>query len=640
MVIGVAQWTMIVTTLLALILVRSLRTQIRTDSPESYDKIANGLIFLALASLARVYQGLGLFEGVPFLSETVFFDLAYWIVVIPGSTLIIGGVANWLPLARLHRRYNKTKIERLDLLRKIEQLIGVETRLDAIMTTGLQYMTQQMSLLAAAAYKRSPSTSRLNLVAATGLMAEETDLLGRAGVRLASRWGDRAAMSGSLGRHAVELPSELTPPNLTLPLAVAKREAGFLLFWYDDDANLDADDLLTLRLAVDLIGRKVDNDRLLLRQRYNADRDLWYGRLETSIAAAGDTRTRFSALVTLLRERCAFNFASLSVVAPGAETMTRYSCGADNGTLVEYRLACPGRDQVTGSAFQDSREICLPQLEVECQPEPNEVLMAGPVGSLIAIPFSINEQTRGVLTLAASGQYGFGLRFREDLGQLKTELAAVAWPGLLQATARQGTGYLDRVKKLSETIGAAESASDRFEAVARFVSDELDADLVRISMLDQSGPFLESKALISSVPMSAMVPANGQMILSLMPLHEQVIRTGEQAFLEGPRLAEAMSGIEARQSFIGQVASVLLLPVRTSGAVRGIVSIASLNPARPLRLDGPTGLMLDTAVNLLGVSFGGQASLPAERFDERARRAGRTASRLDTIVETESPVPF
>jgi hypothetical protein len=640
MVIGVAEWTMAVTTLLALIMVRSLRTQIRTNSTESYDKIANGLIFLALASLARIYQSLGLFEGVPFLSETVFFDLAYWIVVIPGTALIVGGVANWLPLARLHRQYNKTKIERLDLLRKIEQLIGVETRLDAILSNGLQYMTQQMSLSAAVAYKRSASTSRLTLAAATGDLADEADHLSRATVKLASRWSNRANPSGSLGRHAVELPSELEPPNLTLPLTVAKREVGFLLFWYDEDSNLDSDDLLTLRLAVDLLGRKIDNDRLLLRQRYAASRDEWFNRLEKSVHGGGDTRARFSKLVTFLRERCAFGFASISVVAGKTDTMTRYSCGPESGLLVEHNLVRPQRHQATGPAFEDDREVCLQGLDSDTQPERNEVLAAAPIGSLVAIPFSIDERSRGVLTLAATDRYSFGLRFREDLAGLKTVLAAVAWPVVLQAAIAGETRYLEQARMLSETVAVAESESVRLEAVARLISDETDADLVRISQVDESGSFLESKALISTVPMSGMVPANGQMILSLMPLHEQVLRTGEQLQLEGPNLGADLSEIEARQSFMGQVASVLLLPVKSVGKCRAVVSIASLNPGRPLRMNRQTNLLLDTAAAVLGVSLGSQAFPPIDGNIRRARTIDRAGGRLAAIADKESPVPF
>ena len=137
-----ADWPMSVFLLIALVLVRGFQKQIKTVSTRSYDNIAGGLVVLVIAAVARIYHATGLLESVPFLSETVFFDLAYWIGVITGATLVISGVADWLPLARDYRRYHRSRIEHLDLLRKVEQLVGVENRVETVLSTTLQYMVE------------------------------------------------------------------------------------------------------------------------------------------------------------------------------------------------------------------------------------------------------------------------------------------------------------------------------------------------------------------------------------------------------------------------------------------------------------------------------------------------------------------
>jgi hypothetical protein len=130
------------------------------------------------------------------------------------------------------------------------------------------------------------------------------------------------------------------------------------------------------------------------------------------------------------------------------------------------------------------------------------------------------------------------------------------------------------------------------------------------------------------------------MILSLMPLHRQVLNAGERLHLEGPALAAALSDIEARQSLLESVTSMLLLPVKMNGECRGVVSAASLNPARPIRMNRQIQLLTDAAAGILGTALARPVVKPVESLIESTRAVDRMARRLDPAVEAESPVPF
>ena len=140
------EWFAVGFFLVSLILFRQCEKPIKAESVEGYRRLMGGLILLSLTALARLYQSIGMLQQVPFLSETIFFDLVYWVMVIAGGAMIVSGAAHWLPLARQNKQLSQVRIDRLDLLRRIEQLIGVENRLDTILTHALQYMIEASNL--------------------------------------------------------------------------------------------------------------------------------------------------------------------------------------------------------------------------------------------------------------------------------------------------------------------------------------------------------------------------------------------------------------------------------------------------------------------------------------------------------------
>jgi DMSO/TMAO reductase YedYZ heme-binding membrane subunit len=119
--------------LLSLIAVSRFRQHLTADDKDSYRNVVAGLALLATVSLANVYSGLGLLVRIPFLSEPLFFRLLFWIGMITGLTFLISGATSWVPLSRSYRQYNKERIDRLELLKKVEQLLRVESRLPVIL---------------------------------------------------------------------------------------------------------------------------------------------------------------------------------------------------------------------------------------------------------------------------------------------------------------------------------------------------------------------------------------------------------------------------------------------------------------------------------------------------------------------------
>ena len=141
---------------------------------------------------------------------------------------------------------------------------------------------------------------------------------------------------------------------------------------------------------------------------------------------------------------------------------------------------------------------------------------------------------------------------------------------------------IDLIEK-SDFIGKLE-AGEIGEAVLRV---EIEADAVRISTIDSSEVFMESQAMElqrssdgmlptrGMIPANGMIPVNGTMVLSLMPRHEEVIRTARTIQARTGDSIGLMSEMEMNQLFDPSVRTACLVPISGDNRVIGIVSLSA-----------------------------------------------------------------
>jgi len=612
MTVGLADWMVVGFFLVALILIRRFQHQIRAESLEGYRRAAGGLSFLSLAALSRLYFGLGWFEGVPFVSETLFFDLAYWIVVIAGGALLVTGVAEWLPLARSRRRYSADRIARLELLRRVEQLVGVENRLDNVLANTLHYMREAMSLTSGAVFKLSAAGDRLTMVASTSGFPVEPHLLEQTiRLRMRDHWGERSP--AAVGRRLLEvLPPELDRPILSLPIEVRQHSVGFFVFWDKAGREIDTDDRLILRLAVDVIARKIDMDRLVIHNRSNLDRQLWFEQMDATVAEAADTRQRFVALARGLARQASFDTLAVTVMTPDSRGLVRYTYGTSGQVLVEKGRSPVSPEAVTAPAFHSGQTVVHHDLTPDRQPTRDEIITPGAVRSILAVPIPIGDHGRIVVTLAAERRGAFGSTVQALIRRLRPIIVSVVLPDIVEATSRRDLRRLEKLTRLVQMSAEPEPEKAVLQAVACLAAEESGADLVRIALLDESGKFLESKALAATVPLQGMIPADGQMILSLMPLHERALQTGQPQFVGSAPGSSALTDIEARQAFTEGVGAAAIVPLVNAGESTGVISMAGLKP--------DSSLVVDSRMQLFAEALAAAAALKMTSFEAGERR--------------------
>ena len=276
--------------LAALIVISRLEKQISAVSRESYRLVAGGISVFALVALAALFRGLGMFGRLPFLSEAVFFDLITWIFAITGSIFVLSGLSTWLPLARKEKEAGEKSIRRLALIRKVEQLLGVESRLDAVLSATAKYMVSHFDLRFGAVYKYSDRKKQLRFVAATSKapsIASRLELASSAPERLERL---RKGRPTDLTRLFDEASGKLKNPKAVLPISIDGQPTGFFVLWAGEETELEGDDLMTLKLAIDAIQRKIETDRLMLKCHSEISLRTWKSRLELIASGARSAR--------------------------------------------------------------------------------------------------------------------------------------------------------------------------------------------------------------------------------------------------------------------------------------------------------------------------------------------------------------
>ena len=411
---GMTDWSVVVFFLIVLIALRSRGDRIAAKDPESYRGLVFGLAILTLMALARVYHSVGLLDGIPFVSEPLFFDLIYWTGVICGSTLMIAGVGNWLPRAREIRRYNRRRVRNLELLLKVEQLVGVRTSLDATLVSTAGLMLRQLDLESGAVFKRSCSSAEWRLVGIAGDppgIDTNSTLIGPEPVDSAAR------------------------PTLRLPVTIEGREIGCFLFWTGTDRELSPDTQRAARRAVDIVASRIDLDRA--RLRVEADRKFSGFRrsLDREMARIDSSPKRFGLLVNRLGRNVSFDWISLVLWREGARSGCRFLGNREGRTLVQNDAPLPGPTSLSGPAFHAARSVFYIDLPSDKRPGHEEILSDGEVRTLLALPVSLSPGYRIVLTLACKKAGALRPRDRLHIENLAASIGAVVWPEIVRIEA-------------------------------------------------------------------------------------------------------------------------------------------------------------------------------------------------------------
>jgi transcriptional regulator with GAF, ATPase, and Fis domain len=557
--------------LCALMLVAKFRPQLSARHKGSYRAISGGLVTLTVMFLSNVYQKIGVFAAVPFLAEPLFYQLIFWIGVITGLTFLVSGVSDWLRLSRSSRKLGSAQSDQLEFIRKIAQLVGVEGRLPVILNQTLQYMVEHFGFLHGAVYIYSQKQRKTLLVAAVGsgeFAPEDIEnMVFESGFE--RRLADKELPFDTT--VIKQTPKSLPHPNLLVPVVVTGKLAAFFCLWRQPTLLADDYDDSLLKLAADIIARRIELDKLRLGDARRSLQQVWLQNIADAVDSNADIKDKIPRIVKLFREKIAADLVTITII-PDQKSLQRFTVGGDSALLAERGL------DLSSDRFLDflqgrTRPVILSDIQEKTVASVDVMFLNAGMRSMLAVSLSFGGTLVGTLVLASRQANRYTVQDADWMEKAAPILGRMAEQVIHQERLRKSENRLQHLTNFLAGCAVNNRLATLFDQACQLLSKELRTTLVRISTYENGRGFLRSRALATLRQIEGITPADGSMILSLMPHHEQVRDTGRLVMIN-PQTGITIDEAEARMLGTGDLQSALLVPLKIEDEVVGVISIA------------------------------------------------------------------
>lgn len=558
-----------------LILIARFKKQLSGEDKGGYRYISAGLLILTLVALSRVYSKIGVFNTVPFVSEPLFYDLVFWIGIITGLTFLISGISNWLPLSQTYGKYNRMQIRRFDLIKRVVQLVGVERRLAVILSKALQYMVEHYGFLKGAAYLYSQKQKTLVYLSCSGsVRLTEADIKG---ILFDEGYEKKLLEKGSScdGRIVRDVPKTIPRPNLALPLVVNGKLSALFLLWHDERVVCNDEDRVNLKIATDIIARKVEHDKLQVAEAFRRQLEDRLQNLAEAIDHKRPIKENVSKIAKWFTEMTPADLISLTIIYD-EKNIQRFSIGEDGALLAEKGVDVHSHNRLLEHIFESGEPLVVKDTRQKTTMPVDKMILNSAMRSLAAFPLDYARTTVGAVVVASKQADRFGGREIESIKGAIPLLCNLVAQEIYRCDLSVGERRISLLNGFLADCGRTANLQKLFEQAAGHLSKELKTSVVRISTCDYDGAFLKSRALSLLRPIEGITPADGHMILSLMPYHTLARDTGRLMMVNQQHTDKKITEAEAKQMASSDLKSALLIPVKVDEQVLAIISLAEM----------------------------------------------------------------
>ena len=380
--------------LFSLIAVSKFKVQLQNESKESYRNIFSGLAIMAFTSLGNVYYQHGLLASIPFISEPLFFKLIYWIGNITGITFLISGLSIWLPLARMFKRYNKDKFKRLEFIKKIEQLSRVENRLNIILEQTLKDMIYSFNLSGGAVFVYSRNKKKMILV--SSYTTDENNNIDFTKLEFNANISTKG--SDYIKSEAADFISQDSDsniqPDLVIPINLKNSIGGLFVLSHDNNTELNKDDIVNLKIAVDIISQKIIKNSIFLKEQFTKEQSIWCNKLSQSIDYNKSIDDNIKLILAALKKHLTIDYFNLTIVHDDNVIQRLTSAQKNQGILNEIGVDFLHQSSIAHYVYQTGLSVNIGNLGLETDMIVDNHLLKSDMRSLYAFPVKQGNKLR------------------------------------------------------------------------------------------------------------------------------------------------------------------------------------------------------------------------------------------------------
>ncbi len=315
-------WLIIVFYLGGLLLLLRLRHIMEADDRIGFRKMVSGLVLMTGGVLWHVYGQLGWFVSVPGLSEPIVQGLVRWSLTFVGMSLLVSGVANWLPVARSWRRW---RAERTRLLEVYPSVLS--TRRDTISVSELsrqicRALRHALDAHAVAVIALSRSGNSARFLASAGEI-DTTDIA----------WSALHRLGRSDTVSLVGWPSAPGPPSLQRTIRIGSSPRLVVAVWSGQEEEP------AVAAVVDQLGGLIAEAAVADIRRHQAADDESIGRMvavSRELARSGHPEIdRLAKWAAAIRGELELSTVTIARINGRRQIMSRLTIGITAAPLIE-----------------------------------------------------------------------------------------------------------------------------------------------------------------------------------------------------------------------------------------------------------------------------------------------------------------
>jgi hypothetical protein len=316
-------------------------------------------------------------------------------------------------------------------------------------------------------------------------------------------------------------------PDVIVPILVGETACGFFLLWNETGQTCTRDELLSLRMAADIIARKITADSESNKTRFLAEYRNGQAEADRTLSFTAPLKSRVSSMLDIISKIIPAEFLSIVVLHPDTDGYDSLTATPNRSTQVKAGLHLTDDARMQLDILR-SGQAC----DIDSHPAATEwkggLIPEGAENkSILIFPLVRENRTVGVTLIATEEEKAYHRRdellFRSMLPAITETVTKERQRIIDKARARQfslSAGYF-------EELACASHGEERIDVAARFLIEGLKVDAVRISTIDDSNLFLDSRSLKTGSDLMCQTPSCGSLILSVLPLHQQVLQYGE-----------------------------------------------------------------------------------------------------------------
>ncbi|HWR83287.1 MAG TPA: hypothetical protein VN285_08290 [Candidatus Deferrimicrobium sp.] len=606
----------------ALVLVARKRDYLSHVSRESFRLISSGLVVLSLTVLMRLFGSAGIFASVPFLNESLFFQLTFWIGVITGLILLVSGVSNWLPLSRSTLKATSQSRRHFDFVRNVDQLFVQERQTGDALQRAVKYMVEHFDLQHGAVFGFSRQHHQLVYLGRAGNdTVSESDLKRLTIEELSAdsfAGTDNALETGLMP----QMPPNIRRPDSVLPVTVAGKLSVLFLLWRKSPVPFSGDDRTVLQLTTDIVSRAIERRKHHLADAYHARRDQWLRSLEGIVDAGRPMDENVSQVAKWLTRMVPVDLVSIAIVYE-RNNVQRFTKGEDGAVLNEKRVDVLSHRTFLNQVFETSGPVIINDTIGKTSLPLDQTIVGQGMRSLAAFRLGHGQKTDGALVVASRVANRFGPREVDLIQAALQPLSHLIAEEVPRYHAGVGERRLEQVNRFLADCGRSTRLQDLFNQAAGLLVKELKTSMARVSTYEYNGAFLKSRALACQRPIEGITPSDGHMILSQMPFHTLVRESGRLMLINQELTERKISESEAQQICRPDLKSALLVPVMVGRQALAVISLIELRGWERFRYSQAD--ILFTGIVAAGLSLAIQIALsqkPIDRLTRSEREAG------------------